>query len=335
MNPDVNVNISDIGVEVSTTDFGLALIIAGDGSTDYKEYNLSNGIAASGIVDDYASTTETYKKALAVASQTPCPSKIAIVGCSGLTGSTLTDKLNELLVQHDSFFRVLTSIDTSADMLEIAKWADNNKKFAYLQYDNTSYTEDYSTVNARVMLRKVADEHLDAAEVGYASVRTPGTWIPKFKEYKGITPDTLTATEITNANNKNMGYYIKVTGLNMQRSSRATSYSVSKPLYIDDLESRAYTEVTMQNKLLSLMVNVPKLGGDVRGLQMIESTIGQVLEQNFEDNIIAVLDTGNADYTINTSGAEFVKATREWKDINFEYTYLHGTEKITVTGGVR
>lgn len=335
MNPDVTVNISDVGAEVITTDFGLILIVAGDGTEDYKEYDLSSGIANSGISDDYATSTDTYKKALAVASQKPCPGKVAIVGCSGSTGTTLTDKLDGLLAEHGDFFRLLTSISSSADMLAMAKWAETNKKVAYLQYADTSFTEDYTSVGARLLLHKASDEHQDGAEAAYAAVRTPGSFIPKFKELESITPDKLSATEIAAANTKNMGYYIRVAGLDMERSSKASNWSVSKPMYIDDLESRVYTEVTMQNKLLSLMVNTPKLGGDTRGLQLIDATLGQVLERNFIDDIIAIDGEGNGDYTVNTEKAEFVKATREWKGIEFEYTYLHGAEKITVTGGVK
>jgi hypothetical protein len=333
-NPDVIVNITDAGAEVSTTDFGLILIVSGDGSGDYKEYDLSSGIAASGIETDYATSTETYKKAASVARQKPSPSKIAIVGCSGSSGQSLTDKLNAMLVEHDSFFRVICSLNSSADKLAVAKWCEDNKKFAYIQYSDTSFTEDYSAVKARLLLHNVTDEHLDAAEAGYAASRTPGTWIPKFKSYEGISASTLTPTDKTNAENKNMGYYIKVVGIPMMRSSRASNYTASKVAYIDDLESRVYTEVTIANKLLSLMINTPKLPGDINGLQLIEDAVGQVLRANYNLEIIASKDNGNPDYSTDVTLAEFIKSTREWKGIKFAYKYLHGTEKITVTGEV-
>lgn len=335
-NPDVIVNITDAIAETSTVDLGLILIVSTDAVKDYKEYDLSGGITSSGIEDDYPSTTNTYRKAATIAKQTPSPRKLAIIGCSSgvILEDDLIERLNTLLVEHDSFFRILVTSEVGTIKLAVAKWAADNKKFAYIQYDNTTFTEDYTSTPARLLLHKVADEHLDAAESGYASNLVPGTFTFKFKGYNGITPDTLTATEISQAETKNMGYYIKVSGLNMQRNSKASNYSDGKPLYIDDLESRIYTEESIKSRLLSVLTTNNKVPGDVNGLQMIEDTLNQVLNNNYNLGIIASMDNGNPDFSVDTTLAEFIKSTREWRGIKFKYTYLHPTEKITVTGTV-
>lgn len=334
---DVTVNISDASASVRTTDFSLILIVSDDAVVDYKEYDLSNGIANSGIDSDYTSSTTTYKMANAIAGQEVSPGKVAIIGCSSgvLGASDVIDKLNEMLQEgNGKAFRILTTYDDSATKLAIAKWAESNKKMAYIQYNVTTFTEDYSTVDARIVFHKTADEFLDAAEASYMATRTPGTAILKFKTFKLVTPQNLTADEITQAEAKNMGYYIKVVDIPMERSSKASSYSSSEPKYIDDLESRIYTAVTMENKLLSMLINQPKLPGDINGLSMIETSIGQVLNSNYNMDIIATTDNNKPDYEVDTDLAEFLKSDRSWNGIKFRYKYLHGTEKINVKGTV-
>ncbi len=336
-NGDVIVSISDASAEVSSTDYSKILVVSDDKVLAYKEYDLSGGISASGIATDYPITTDTYKKVLAIAAQTPAPQIVGVIGCSAgvITTPALTVILNELLLTVDNFFRVVTTYDTTTLRLDIAKWAEVNGKFAYIQYADTTFTDDYTTTAARIILHKTANEHADAAEAGYAATRTPGTFIFKFKEIKELTPQSLTAAEKTAVDAKNMGYYAKVSGLNMERSSKASNWSSSKPLYIDDLESRAYIMNEMQNKLLTLMVNTAKVPGDINGIQMIDSVVSGVLQNAYDDNIVASKDDGTPDFNTDVSKAKFIKASRQWTAVNFNYAYLHGTEKITVPGTVR
>lgn len=333
-NYDVIVDITDQSAQISTIDFGLTLIVSTDVNKDYKEYDISAGIANSGIVDDYAETTEAYQKAATFAAQSPRPSKIAIIGCGA--GETLTTRLNNLLVENGEFFRVLISTNNPAQKLELAKWAAANKKFAYLQYDTTTFIEDYSSVaRTRLLLNKNTDEHLDAAEAGYFSAIVPGTASFKFRTYNAVTPSKLTPDEINQAETKNMGYYIRNVGIDMQRNSKAANYTNSRPAFMDDIESRVYTETQIANNLLTQLVNLPKLTGDTRGLQLIDSTIGKVLLDNYNLGIIAVDDNGKPDFQIDTSKATFDSAERAWKDISFIYRYAHPTAKIYVSGIVR
>lgn len=334
---DVIVSISDIGADIATIDFGLILIVSTDAVGDYKQYDLSDGIANSGISDDYITTTDTYKKALAVSQQQPSPSKIGIIGCSSgtISDQDLTEKLDELLESESDFFRVLVATSSTSTKLAIAKWAEANKTFAYIQYADTTFTEDFSTTSARLLFHKTADEHMDAAEAGYSATRTPGTFNHMFKTLVGITPEKLTTTEKTGVEAKNMGYYAKVSGKPMIRGSKASNWSSGNPLYIDDLESRVYIGETMQNELMELLSNTPKLPGDINGLQLVSSIISGALQSAYDMDIIASDDNGNSDFQVNTENAVFDKKNREWKNIDFQYTYLQAAEKITVTGGVR
>lgn len=332
-NYDVIVDITSETAQVSTVDFGLILIVSTDGKKDYKEYDISGGIAASGISTDYPSTTVTYQKADTIAAQSPRPQKIATLGIA--SGDDLEIELNKVVVENSGFFRVLIDTNDSAQKFGLAKWCAKNKKFAYLQYDDIVFTEDYTSTPARLLYHTVADEHLDAAEAGYMSARLPGTTSFKFRTYNNVSPSKLTAEEISDVENKNMGYYIRNVGIDMQRNSRASNYSTSKPMYIDDLEAREYTSVEIANNLLSMLVNTPKLTGDTRGLQLIESGVGQVLLDNYSIDIIATDDNGNPEFNVDVSNASFDKTERAWKNIKFGYAYAHPTEKIYVTGTVR
>lgn len=335
---DITVNMSDASASVKTTDFSLILIVSDDAVVDYKEYDLSNGIANSGIDSDYTSLTTTYKMANAIAGQEISPGKVAIIGCSSgtLSAGDVIDKLNEMLQKGNSnIFRVVTTYSDSSVKLAITKWAEANKKMAYIQYDSATFSEDYSSVDSRQVIYKTADEFSEVSEAAYMATRIPGTAIPKFKTFKTITAQNLTADEIAQAEAKNMGYYIKVVDIPMQRNSKATSWTASKPKYIDDLESRIYIATMIENKLLSMLINQPKLPGDINGLSMIESAIGQVLNNSYNLGIIATTDDGKPDYEVNTDLAEFQKSDRSWNGIKFRYTYLHGTEKINVTGTVQ
>lgn len=327
---DVTVSISDGGASVSSLDTGLILIVSTDAVKDYTEYDISNGIAASGIDVDYNNTTRTYKQAAAVAAQVAVPQKIAVVGVSNgvITDEALETALNDMYVEHNSFFRMLTSTDATGTKLAVAKWAEANKKMPYIQYEVDNFVEDYSATNARLLYHADAEERLDAAEAGFASSRIPGTFILKFKEYVGITPTAIAPATISNIESRNMGYYIRSNKIGMQRSSKLSNWSVSKPKFVDDIESRYYLEKEIQDKLLTLLVNTEKLPGNVDGLQSIESQIQLVL-QRAED--LEILNP----FATDTTNAVFDKSTRKYSGIKFNYTYLHGVEEIQVTGEVQ
>lgn len=328
-NTDVIVTITEQQQVPSPISFGKVLLISTEKANDYTEYKLS--LELDKIKVDYGEISEAYKKALAMSKIEGAPDVLAMFGINASDAAFTIDDLNSaletLIQEHNDFFRVITTATEETHKKAIAKWANDNDKFARIQYDNTEFISDYSDVEQRLLLY-TKDGYLDVAECAFAATKIPGSFNYKFKNYgKTIAADSLTNTQIADAESKNMGYYINYAGVTMMRSGKT-----SNGKYIDDLESRVYIKTMMQNKLMQLLVKEDKVSGGQLGLKQIKAAMIEVLEQSTNDNIIMKDENNQGIFNVDTSSAYFENETKRWKNIYFNYKFNDGTDGIDING---
>lgn len=328
-NTDVIVTITEQQTVPSPESFGRILLISTEKTKDYAEYDLN--LQLDTIKTDFGESSDTYKKSLALSQMGQGNAAIfgIDVSATSFTTEDLTNALNDLINQHDNFFRVITTATEDTHKKAIATWANNNEKFARIQYNNTDFISDYKDLGQRLLLY-TRDGYLDVAECVFAATRIPGSFNYKFRNFgANIGADHLTGEQIAIAETKNMGYYIDYAGVIMMRSGKT-----SNGKYIDDLESRVYIKAMLQQKIMQLLVREDKVSGGSIGLVQIKAAIIDVLNQATEDNIIMKDENNQAMFNVDTSRAIFDKTTRTWKQIYFNYRYNDGADGIEISGMV-
>lgn len=318
---DVIVNIKQSVRQPGPEAFQIPLLVDLTKDQIYKEYDISKGIDA--VKTDYTTDTEVYKRVDTMLNQKSSPATIAICGTNKTAESWTSAKITELLdttiANNNNFFRVFTTASEDAEKKVIADWCKDNNKFFYGQVGTSSAT-DYTEYPARINLYTQTGKYLDACEVGYASARLAGSFNLKFKQYEGITSDTLTTSQIADAETKHYGYYTKEEGVAYQQNSYATNGG-----YIDELEARELIKIMMRKNILSLLINQDKVPANKDGLGMIVAQVDKTLQYCKDNNIVD-------SYSIDFSKAKFDKSKRKWQEINFNYVYLSGTDEVEING---
>jgi len=340
MAQDITVNISDAAPVVTQQGFGLPLVLCTSKVLAYKEYDISEDLT--GVASDFASGTEVYKIASAVAGQSPRPLKLAAYGVD-LSASTqkatdIVTALNTLITTNNDWYRLLLDDKTEPLISAVSDWAELNGKSFYTIFANTTFTTDFSIKAKTNLFYKENSDRTDAAAVGYASSRIPGSFIFKFKSLAGMTADALTPDKISTVRGKNMNAYIKKFGNVNMAADQLDECLAANGMNIDYEESKDWVKYRITQEIVRLLRATDKPGADDRGISSIVTAIGTALDDAANNNIIKKGPNKKGLYTVTYTSADNLLAADIQKGkisgINFSYVYLYGIKEVTVNGGV-
>jgi hypothetical protein len=337
---DINVSITDATQLVSEAGFGLPLIVGTAAAHAYEEYDISSNLTA--VVADYADTTEVYKIAAAIAGQSPRPQKLAIFGLDISSSSTkpadVTAALNTLITTNNNWYRLLLEDKTEAVIAAVSTWAENNNKMFYTEFANTTFTTDFSSKNRTVLGYKENTDRLDAAIVGYASSRIPGSFTFKFKNLAGMTADAITPTELTAIQTKKMNSYFKKFEVQGLGNAQLDGGWVASGKFIDQIESRDWIKFRIEQEIATLLTSTAKIPYTNAGIQQIVTAISAALTDATANGIIATNDDGSAAYVVAYKTVSEIptadRTARKVTGITFSYVEAGAIHETTVTGAV-
>ncbi len=340
MAQDITINISDASTVVTQQGFGLPLILCTTKVLAYKEYDISEDLTA--VVTDFAVDTEVYKMISAIAGQSPRPITVAVYGVD-LSASTqkatdIVTALNTLITINNDWYRLLLDDKTEPLISAVSDWAELNGKSFYTIFANTTFTTDFTTKAKTSLFYKENTDRTDAAAVGYASSRIPGSFIFKFKTLVGMTVDALTPTEINTIRGKNMNAYIKKFGNVNMAADQLDEGLAANGQSIDYEESKDWVKYRITQEIARLLMATNKLGADDTGISQIITAIGTALDDATSNNIIKKDANKKGMYTVTYTSASNLPAADiqagKISGIKFSYVYLYGIKEVTVNGGV-
>lgn len=293
----------------------------------YREYSNIDALAKHG----YDEASGVYAKASAYFAQDKHSDKVAVLDLSA-------DKMHDALGAFwyfDWTFAILSKPIADANSLtDLSNIFETNKDhFLVLQStDPTGFTKLVGQ-NYTIGLVHDATEPMDSAFVGAIAMLPVGSTNWKFKTLNGITPDTLTATEIDAIDNAHVIGYVTVFGKDQTTAGRALSGE-----YIDTLHGVIWVKTKMEASLEKLLQDNSKIPYEQRGINMILATGTQVLNEASERGIILNDENGKPDFTITASGRNQQSAqdlsNRHYGGLNFTYHASSAIDSITVHGVV-
>lgn len=197
---------------------------------------------------------------------------------------TLTDALNAIALENNDWYGLLAYTHVKADQIEIANWAQSARKFYKTSDDdaniiNQSHDADTTSVGkafknngydrAGVAYGGNADtQYPEAAYLGDMFSRAPGSATMEYKNLSSITVDNLTATQISNADAKNVTTYIPRGGFNTVHNPK-----MADGTFDDIIRDLDYAASDIEVSVFRLLVTLPKVPFTNKGIAVIESAV--------------------------------------------------------------
>lgn len=337
---DINVIISDQTQVTSQEGFGKLLVVCTTTAHSYEEYDISEDLAS--VQVDFATDTEVYKIVNTFASQEPRPQKVAIFGtdisASQDKAADLTTALNTLITQYPNWYRIILDDKTETLIAAVATWSETNNKRFYTQFDNTTFTTDFTSKKRTALGYKKNTDRLDAAMVGYAATRIPGSFTFKFKNLKNITADAILPADLATIRSKNMNAYVnkfEVIGLGTAQLDSGVTASGD---YIDHIESMDWVKFQIESEIAKLLMATEKVPYTDAGIQQVVSAITTALQSAFNNGIIGTNEDNTPAFSITYKTVREIPSTdrqnRKLTGIKFNYVEAGAIEEVTVNGAV-
>lgn len=282
----VNVSITRQTVSVSRVGFGTVLIVGPNAPYVTDRIRFYTTLAAM-VTDGYATTDNEYLAASAVFSQNPRPTRIAtgrIDGGDADISATLTAILNA----NNDWYGLVETEHTKSDQLLIAAWVEANEKLYFAGSEEAAIVDTTDALDATslayefknaaytrssVIYTTDADTQFpEAALFGKILPKDPGSYTAKFKTLAGISADTLTDTQITNATDKYANIYTTVGGVNILQNGQ-----VSAPEWIDIIVFIDWLKARITESVYGGLVNNDKIPFTDAGIAAIESLVTEPL----------------------------------------------------------
>lgn len=301
--------------------------------------------SASMLADGFAASDAIYLAVQAYFAQTPCPTKVAvgrIVGGEGIAAG-LTACLN---ADADWYGLVLAS-KTAQEIKDAMAWTEANKRLFVcstwdanvvdqtLSADTTSLAY-YAKANAfkrTGVLFTRGSAYPEAAWIGRCFPKDPGTINWAHKTLSGVTVDTLSSTQRTNAHAKYASTYETIAGVNVTEEGWTGSGD-----FLDIRQALDWLESTLQEEIFSALVNTDKLPFTDAGIKVIEGVVRRVLKKATDNGVLADYDPEQGDYVSMPAAADISSADKIARTLNapkcFQRRLSGALNHITILGNI-
>lgn len=337
MAKDVEVTIIDQTSPVSKRGFGLPLIFVPDTDVAYKEVEGTDGLST------LVSGDMGYEMVSKMFEQEPSPQEVAVYGVDLVaSGTTITDELNDLLLEHQDFYFVLLASRVQADIEETASWTGANQRLFVAQADITEDVATIETMASNISSSRAAlyahdggsageDNYLDAAIVGRMAPTDPGSATWKFQGLNGVPVATYSNTDQNTLEDANVNTYVLRMGANMTTEGLETTGG-----YIDIQRSKDWMKARIEEAVFGLLYRSEKVPYDDIGIGLVVEKLKGVLKRAVGQGIIARDLDGNGLWSVDIPSRSEIAdndiANRILPDIDFEAVVAGAVHKVEVTG---
>lgn len=331
----VEVTISRQTQVPTAAGFGIAAFVSADATlTEIKGYaNLEEVTtdSANAGADSLAFCTAYFGQAIA-------PEKVYIIPDGD---DTLTAALDAAIEVFNDWYVLTCASRTASDILELSGWvqarANSNPKLFFANTSDASVLDpaDETDPASLAMLaakdrtivcyKANADEFV-GAWLGLILPTNPGTTIWAFKTLAGITPDSLTSSDISTALDKKANIYQRIAGINMANNGTTAME------WIDVMRGLDWLVSEISTNLFGYMVRQPKIPFTDEGVSAVKANIQDSLSLAVDRDILAGEVKVQAPLVSSVSLAN--KANRVLPDVTFTGVLAGAIQKVIVKGTV-
>lgn len=330
---DVKVNI-DLATPVGQLGFGVPLILLEHAEKEvaYTEVSSISEVVTAGI----SNTSVAYKAAQLLFAQANAPKTIAICAVTdpattALENAKLADKgWRQLIVVNDG--EEASTIDAISQLVE---GMDGKMYFAGLDVDDAAVIS-VSGKRRTVLFYCTGTETAPvpvAALVGAVAGHPAGRLTYKNMILSGIPAQELTDAEIEAIHKKGGITFVAKAGDNVTSEGK-----VAGGEYIDIIDCEDYIIQQIAYRTQKMLNNADKVPYDNNGIGMLESVVAGVLQDAYNNGMIATDKDGNPDYSVeyalreDTSEAD--RAARKYLGGNFRFALAGAIHEVEINGTI-
>lgn len=329
---DVRVKI-DLTKPVGKIGFGVPLILStgAEADAEYKEVGNLSDVAEAG----YEASTDVYKTAELIFIQDNAPKKIAVCSTTKTAVEFLSESKNtsknwrQLLVLSNSETDETNAVAAKVETL------DGKIYFANVGVDYKPTAALTSYARTVVFYCSPTDEYKlpVAALVGEAAGRAAGSFTYKNIILKGIEPQDVSDSQIEAIHKAGGITFVTKAGDNVTSEG-----IVANGEYIDIIDSEDYIIQQLAYQTQKLLNTAGKIPYDNNGIAMLESVAVNVMQDAYNNGIIAATENGSADYTVSYAAREDTEATdraeRKYISGTFSFALAGAVHKVEITGEI-
>lgn len=337
MSKDVEVVIFDQTSPIPKEGFGLPLVFVPDTDIEYKEVEGTDGLTT------LTSGDMGYEMVSAAFSQEPSPQEVAVFGVDIATaGTTISDELDDLILEHNEFYFVLLASRVQADIEETADWVGANEKLFITQPDITEDASTIVTMAGNISSSRTGiyahdggsaseDPYLDAAIVGRMAPTDPGSSTWKFQGLNGVPVATYSNTDQNTMLDANVNSYVRRMGVDMTSEGKETDGG-----FLDIQRAKDWMKARIEESIFFLLYNSEKVPYDNPGITLVMSELKSVLKLAVRRRVIAKDEEGRGMWDVTVPTREQIPdndiANRILPDIDFEATVAGAVHTVQVEG---
>ncbi len=314
--------------------FGYPLIFAGmaEKATDYTECARIEDVEKAG----FAEGTAVHTAAKRIFEQTDAPATIAVCATAenAVTGlaTILTKGWRQLIVAsagvegESSFAEIAEFIEKTTDKMYFTSITDLSvitKEIEEKAYNRTFVM--YYT-NADVVCP-------EAALVGRIAGLAAGSASYDHKILKGLEPLEFSVSELDEIHKKNCCTFVTMAGDNVTTDGKVLSGE-----WADVIDSKDYIIFQMEYMLQKTLNTTNKVTYDNNGISLLENICVNVLQDAYNNGIIADNAEGTADYNVKFEPRENTTAedrkARRYVGGSFSFSLRGAIHEIEVTGEI-
>lgn len=305
--------------------FGIPLIL--EGMAD-KEIPYTTCSDLDGVKKLFPEDTTVYKAAQTIFMQENCPAEIAVYASTekAIAGleKIFSMEWRQLFVA--SIGKESEEFGSENTTKEIAEYIEAKKdKLFFLNVSNTTDLTPLQTLERTIALYHPTDLKCPVcALVGVSAGKKPGSFTYKNQKLKGLEPVKLSDSEVKNIHGFGAITVLKKAGDIVSSEGMATNGE-----YIDIVDSRDYIIRDIEFRVQKLLNSSDKVPYDNNGIAMLESVVVNVLQEAYQNGMIAVNEKGLADFSV-----DFAKRSETLATDRAKRQYLGGKFKFGLAGAV-
>lgn len=173
---------------------------------------------------------------------------------------------------------------------------------------------------------------LAAALIGKTSGKAVGSFTYKNQALKGVYADeAITKGELETYHSKNVNAYVHKAGYDVTSEGVLINGE-----YIDILDSKDWLITQIKYQLQQTLIINDKIPYDNKGISLLESVVVNVLQDAYNNGMIAEAENGTPLYTVNFAPRSATKASdrekRQYVEGRFSFDLAGAVHTVTING---
>lgn len=211
----------------------------------------------------------------------------------------------------------------------------NYYKNAYANFKSFERTFAYVGVPAYDADGESTSNSICTALLAHTGNKAVGSYTYKNMSLKGVYADEgITKSKLEEYHSINVNAYVHKAGYDVTSEGKLANGE-----YIDILDAKDWLITQIRYQLQQVLITNDKVPYTNNGIALLENTVVNVLQDAYNNGMIAEDDDGNPSYSVNFAGRSDTKASdrekRQYMEGKFSFELAGAIHTVTVNGTIR